>query len=113
MTPPFPTRRSSDLACEQGQDDGDAGESDRAHRRRPPHPRHGRQAVSASSSSQLGSLLPRVRRKVQRSVVGTASLSEPAITLPSASRVTALIRSEEHTSELQSLMRISYADFCL
>src|SRR3546814_2891542 len=26
---------------------------------------------------------------------------------------TALIRSEEHTSELQSLMRISYAVFCL
>src|SRR3546814_3399264 len=25
----------------------------------------------------------------------------------------ALSRSEEHTSELQSLMRISYADFCL
>src|SRR3546814_5163685 len=24
-----------------------------------------------------------------------------------------LVRSEEHTSELQSLMRISYADFCL
>src|SRR3546814_7001824 len=28
-------------------------------------------------------------------------------------RVTAPIRSEEHTSELQSLMRISYAVFCL
>src|SRR3546814_8748950 len=27
--------------------------------------------------------------------------------------VVALLRSEEHTSELQSLMRISYADFCL
>src|SRR3546814_10500623 len=27
--------------------------------------------------------------------------------------VSALIRSEEHTSELQSLMRISYAVFCL
>src|SRR3546814_169194 len=27
--------------------------------------------------------------------------------------VTAMIRSEEHTSELQSLMRISYAVFCL
>src|SRR3546814_9451918 len=27
--------------------------------------------------------------------------------------VTAQKRSEEHTSELQSLMRISYADFCL
>src|SRR3546814_9635410 len=26
---------------------------------------------------------------------------------------TALVRSEEHTSELQSLMRISYAVFCL
>src|SRR3546814_6870265 len=29
------------------------------------------------------------------------------------SRIHALIRSEEHTSELQSLMRISYAVFCL
>src|SRR3546814_8214783 len=28
-------------------------------------------------------------------------------------RVKAFIRSEEHTSELQSLMRISYAVFCL
>src|SRR3546814_3897305 len=28
-------------------------------------------------------------------------------------RAAALIRSEEHTSELQSLMRISYAVFCL
>src|SRR3546814_9237353 len=27
--------------------------------------------------------------------------------------IAALIRSEEHTSELQSLMRISYAVFCL
>src|SRR3546814_20912776 len=30
-----------------------------------------------------------------------------------APRVTVLARSEEHTSELQSLMRISYAVFCL
>src|SRR3546814_6262133 len=30
-----------------------------------------------------------------------------------ATFVIALIRSEEHTSELQSLMRISYAVFCL
>src|SRR3546814_4530311 len=35
--------------------------------------------------------------------------------LPKASRLNdgAWIRSEEHTSELQSLMRISYAVFCL
>src|SRR3546814_4804284 len=30
-----------------------------------------------------------------------------------ASPVVAILRSEEHTSELQSLMRISYAVFCL
>src|SRR3546814_1105168 len=30
-----------------------------------------------------------------------------------AERIEALQRSEEHTSELQSLMRISYAVFCL
>src|SRR3546814_10774302 len=29
------------------------------------------------------------------------------------SRISATLRSEEHTSELQSLMRISYAVFCL
>src|SRR3546814_3155727 len=33
--------------------------------------------------------------------------------LPFAQRVANLCRSEEHTSELQSLMRISYAVFCL
>src|SRR3546814_4215043 len=30
-----------------------------------------------------------------------------------SARITACTRSEEHTSELQSLMRISYAVFCL
>src|SRR3546814_9713329 len=33
--------------------------------------------------------------------------------LPNSSAVQELVRSEEHTSELQSLMRISYAVFCL
>src|SRR3546814_3251300 len=32
---------------------------------------------------------------------------------PSTSRIPPINRSEEHTSELQSLMRISYAVFCL
>src|SRR3546814_6445477 len=32
---------------------------------------------------------------------------------PMLNRYFALLRSEEHTSELQSLMRISYAVFCL
>src|SRR3546814_7200620 len=37
-----------------------------------------------------------------------------ALLIASASGLLVLpLRSEEHTSELQSLMRISYADFCL
>src|SRR3546814_2804181 len=37
----------------------------------------------------------------------------PAILKPPVLRAIELARSEEHTSELQSLMRISYAVFCL
>src|SRR3546814_1482424 len=35
------------------------------------------------------------------------------VAVPDIVRALALARSEEHTSELQSLMRISYAVFCL
>src|SRR3546814_12820124 len=48
--------------------------------------------------------------------VETVTMAAPAATAPaSVSTVTpsAVWRSEEHTSELQSLMRISYAVFCL
>src|SRR3546814_2826114 len=38
---------------------------------------------------------------------------EGVVTLGSDQIATAGVRSEEHTSELQSLMRISYAVFCL
>src|SRR3546814_4008529 len=41
---------------------------------------------------------------------GDLPASEGALQLP---RLRASARSEEHTSELQSLMRISYAVFCL
>src|SRR3546814_6449425 len=43
------------------------------------------------------------------SVAGTAVAATTATLLPTA----AMARSEEHTSELQSLMRISYAVLCL
>src|SRR3546814_9287524 len=36
-----------------------------------------------------------------------------AMPVPTIARISAYSRSEEHTSELQSLMRISYAVFCL
>src|SRR3546814_3845997 len=35
------------------------------------------------------------------------------VQIPAGQRANVLVRSEEHTSELQSLMRISYAVFCL
>src|SRR3546814_4428346 len=41
------------------------------------------------------------------------SAAPPGLTSRGASRTRSRIRSEEHTSELQSLMRISYAVFCL
>src|SRR3546814_5059451 len=51
---------------------------------------------------------PPVGKPVQVQV----SSSDPALIEPVALRI-AEARSEEHTSELQSLMRISYAVFCL
>src|SRR3546814_4014564 len=47
----------------------------------------------------------------------TVAVPEPDGSSPPVSRgikwCAALLRSEEHTSELQSLMRLSYAVFCL
>src|SRR3546814_1224511 len=43
----------------------------------------------------------------------TAPRSRPASRSRTGIRITTRSRSEEHTSELQSLMRISYAVFCL
>src|SRR3546814_3468283 len=40
-------------------------------------------------------------------------LQRPALILDGQNRLVTFARSEEHTSELQSLMRISYAVFCL
>src|SRR3546814_10401118 len=46
--------------------------------------------------------------------IGTDTLSfGPKVEAPQIAAKSAPARSEEHTSELQSLMRISYAVFCL
>src|SRR3546814_3334344 len=45
-------------------------------------------------------------------IVGMTKAFSPAAE-PSGQRCVTFLRSEEHTSELQSLMRISYAVFCL
>src|SRR3546814_6202680 len=51
-------------------------------------------------------------------VVGRAGIGVDNVDIPEASKKGVIVmntpfRSEEHTSELQSLMRISYAVFCL
>src|SRR3546814_2773206 len=46
-------------------------------------------------------------------IMGAAELLEWLERGATATQGAAIIRSEEHTSELQSLMRISYAVFCL
>src|SRR3546814_10282488 len=59
---------------------------------------------------------PPERSAVERLAAVTRELDElkaRAILDPSEENVIAYVRSEEHTSELQSLMRISYAVFCL
>src|SRR3546814_9434691 len=65
----------------------------------------------------------RVMAQVVYYVTTTARLGRSSFTVPSGNfgnifavwvaERTGLPRSEEHTSELQSLMRISYAVFCL
>src|SRR3546814_5747133 len=65
-----------------------------------PYPRRRRRKLVASPRVERTRLRPRAR-------MGTAAPS--GLTPASCVRV----RSEEHTSELQSLMRTSYAVFCL
>src|SRR3546814_1009761 len=55
---------------------------------------------------------PRTIRKGRRVSAADAFL-KPARRRPNVTVVTDTLRSEEHTSELQSLMRISYPVFCL
>src|SRR3546814_4731387 len=71
-----------------------------------------RNSMSAARSSFDGSSIKAA--SVNRSIfkpwsAGTRSVKQEQVRAGTA----ATIRSEEHTSELQSLMRISYAVFCL
>src|SRR3546814_10053395 len=86
MTHSFPTRRSSELGAH-----GDIGRGRRARRGR-----HGAQIVA--------------HQRVDRGFLIGIPLELEVADIAIAARGE---RSEEHTSELQSLMRISYAVFCL
>src|SRR3546814_1677136 len=68
---------------------------------------------------QLPAPGPRTRRRNPRKLARSQPLPQYGRTAraeenrTTQSRMTSTMRSEEHTSELQSLMRISYAVFCL
>src|SRR3546814_4024937 len=100
MTHPFPTRRSSGLPAV----DGRLPRVERA-RGRGIELAHPRIELSRIGRAAIGAALKEgVQREVDMAAVADAEALadlEPAL------------RSEEHTSELQSLMRISYAVFCL
>src|SRR3546814_3361576 len=65
-------------------------------------PASGQQRLQFDPNAAYASSASRTPRQAQR-------WHNPPVPLPS----TTMHRSEEHTSELQSLMRISYAVFCL
>src|SRR3546814_4010072 len=71
---------------------------------RSPEPRQRASPAACPPRARRWSCYPRGARRVRSLSAEEAELW---------ARVTATIRSEEHTSELQSLMRISYAVFCL
>src|SRR3546814_1256503 len=78
-------------------------------------PRIGSTRISAERTrpTRIGSAT--ARQEPQQYCAGCRSINQPGVRPRSVtgSRATDAIRSEEHTSELQSLMRISYAVFCL
>src|SRR3546814_2157677 len=66
---------------------------------------------SSAVRSRVGSWVSRWMRNSEK--VMASKTDTPRRTHRSQAERTADMRSEEHTSELQSLMRISYAVFCL
>src|SRR3546814_5366953 len=67
----------------------------------------------AGKTTTAGKLARFLKERKKKSVmVVSADVYRPAA-IKQLEMLAGEVRSEEHTSELQSLMRISYADFCL
>src|SRR3546814_9737787 len=77
------------------------------------HPATVQPLQQPARSAEIGEV-PVRRPLVHRRAVEVAAVEDAAVPAEQLRhRVEPLRRSEEHTSELQSLMRISYAVFCL
>src|SRR3546814_6889448 len=87
----------------------------RHHRR--PHQRTNAASVQRPSGRDRFPVRPKLQVSPQHWPLGKEIQSPPSVRgktrLPSTWSCLRSARSEEHTSELQSLMRISYAVFCL
>src|SRR3546814_5456209 len=76
--------------------------------------RHGDVLVIVSGNPPVNALGAAVRQGLESAIKeGVADASIAAMVIRCDGRTFFAGRSEEHTSELQSLMRISYAVFCL
>src|SRR3546814_950761 len=119
-THPFPTRRSSDLEGPQGEH-GCSGSYQRCDSQ--PHAEASRQATPRFGEALTGGRTRPIVELMRGCLPGQStshtapersrSWSSPGPRWATASASCASTRSEEHTSELQSLMRSSYAVFCL
>src|SRR3546814_2862833 len=96
---------------------GDArrGVADKGH---PPRVEVGEPAEPVVDRPGIGIGVERIDREIAARgivapVVGEGDRRAAAVGFDIAAQRRNLVRSEEHTSELQSLMRISYAVFCL
>src|SRR3546814_1750208 len=104
MTPSCPTLRSADLpdACLFS----DLGHG---HRRHPVLDRQPRSRVEDRLTHRAPVLVDRLTPQLRHL---PSIRSDINLDIPSLMNTYCIERSEEHTSELQSLMRISYAVFC-
>src|SRR3546814_1619405 len=102
LTPSFPTRRSSDLPAIKVIWPEFTERADK----------EGWPATRLLAALTEHEMAERERRRIERHL-SDAQLP-PGKTLDSfAFDAVPMVRSEEHTSEIQSLMRLSYAGFCL
>src|SRR3546814_8303687 len=116
MTHSFPTRRSSDLP-DAGRGGGEQHLALRSRRaaRRARGPSHGGARMNGLFLiAEIGGRAVAISADQIESVVDIGVVTPIPLADARVRGIAALrSRSEEHTSELQSLMRISYAVFCL